>query len=280
MTTDRTPLPPERVDELLSAELDGELAAAAAELGLTLDGARAALDATPGVDERRAALAAARAALVADPLPAPRREAIVAAAIASARRDELAARRPRRHRSLALAGAAAAAAVVLVGLVAIAGGRRGPDTSTADAGSAATAATAAEELALDEGPDGGGEGAAAPAPQAAADAPVVSFGALDDLDRLASEVRARLDAPPAPPGPGAGDERVDGDTASSTSRAPLETACEVSLANGGTVVLRGDVDLAGRPASVVVFERPEGRTLVVVGTGCSVLATAPVDPRR
>lgn len=282
MTSDPTPLPPDRADELLSAELDGELAAAAADLGLTLEGARAALDATPGVDERRAALAAARDALAAEPLPARGRDALVAGAIASARRDELAARRPRRGRSLALAGAAAAAVLLLVGLVAVGGGGNGDDASTADAGSAATATTAAEEQALAEGGDGGGEAGSAPAPQAATDESVVSFGAVDDLDRLTAEVRSRLDPPPSAPGSYADDERAGGDAAFRTGRAvaPADRVCEESLADGGTVVLRGDVDFAGRPASVVVFERPDGRTLVVVGAGCSVLAEAPVDPGR
>ena len=45
-----SPLPPEQVDELLSAELDGEFDAAATDLGFSPDDARARLDATPNVD--------------------------------------------------------------------------------------------------------------------------------------------------------------------------------------------------------------------------------------
>ncbi|GIU90259.1 MAG: hypothetical protein KatS3mg010_1358 [Acidimicrobiia bacterium] len=106
----------------------------------------------------------------------------------------------------------------------------------------------------------------------------MSFGALDDVDQLATEVRDRLDPPPVPP---TGDERAGDDAAFRASGevvAPVDPACEASLAGGGTVVLRGVVDLAGRPANVVVFEHPGGRTLVVVGAGCSVLAQAPLDP--
>ena len=55
-----SPLQPDELDELLSADLDGELAAAALDLGLSTDDAAARLRATPGMAERRAALAAAR----------------------------------------------------------------------------------------------------------------------------------------------------------------------------------------------------------------------------
>ena len=57
------PLDADTVDELLSAELDGEFDAAARDVGLSVTDARARLDATPGARERRSALAAARDAL-------------------------------------------------------------------------------------------------------------------------------------------------------------------------------------------------------------------------
>jgi hypothetical protein len=61
------PIAPEQIDELLSAELDGEFDAAARDLGLDPEATRAALDATPGIATRRRALAAARDALAKEP---------------------------------------------------------------------------------------------------------------------------------------------------------------------------------------------------------------------
>ena len=55
MDDDTTPLQPEELDELLSAELDDELEAAERDLGLSAGAAAARLRATPGAAERRAA---------------------------------------------------------------------------------------------------------------------------------------------------------------------------------------------------------------------------------
>jgi hypothetical protein len=65
--TDPEPLSPDVVDELLSAELDGEFDAAALELGLDPATAHARLAATRGSEERRVALANARAFVASDP---------------------------------------------------------------------------------------------------------------------------------------------------------------------------------------------------------------------
>ena len=74
------PLEPDVVDELWSAELDGEFDAAAADLGLSADAARARLAATPGANARRQTLEQARDALRAPvaPLPAHAREEVPA----------------------------------------------------------------------------------------------------------------------------------------------------------------------------------------------------------
>lgn len=63
MTGIPDPLPPDLLDELLSADLDGELGDAAAALGLDERAARARIDATPGAASRREALAQARQAI-------------------------------------------------------------------------------------------------------------------------------------------------------------------------------------------------------------------------
>ena len=94
------PLSPELVDELLSADLDGEFDAAARDHGYAPAIARELLDGIPGVAERRDALAAARDATAVTPLAAADRDALVAGASRAARR-----RRSRRRPRVAAAAA-------------------------------------------------------------------------------------------------------------------------------------------------------------------------------
>jgi hypothetical protein len=119
------PLPPDVVDELLSAELDGELDAAARDHDLTVDEAHAALAGTPGIDARRAALARARAVSAGDAvaLDALTRERLVRGAHP---RDVLPARAPRSGawpRVLAVA----ASIVVVAAVAALAFQTKGSD---------------------------------------------------------------------------------------------------------------------------------------------------------
>jgi len=110
-----TPPPPGPLDELLSADIDGELERAAAEHGLTLAAARAAI-ATPEAVVRRAALTQARE-LVAHPVPLDPDDAdrMVAAALERARHEnELAAARRHRNRFDAARRVAIAAAAIVV----------------------------------------------------------------------------------------------------------------------------------------------------------------------
>jgi len=67
MTDDPTPFEPHQLDEVLSAALDGELDAAATDMGLSLDDVSARLRATPGAEARRAELSTARD-LLAEPV--------------------------------------------------------------------------------------------------------------------------------------------------------------------------------------------------------------------
>ncbi len=139
MTDSPVPLSPDVVDELLSAELDGEFDAAAADHDLDPAAARARLNATPGIDDRRTALAAARPALAVTPVADDARARMLATAVATAApTDELGTRRERRgrHARLVVALSAAAAAVLLiVGLVATVSNNADDDSSvTADTG--------------------------------------------------------------------------------------------------------------------------------------------------
>jgi len=115
-----TPLTPESVDALLSAELDGDFETAARDLGLDAAGARAQLAATPGVDARRAALTRARDLIASRPrVESSVEDRLIAVALAgdalTAARDQRA-RRARRSRVLVAAGSVAAAIAVIVGI--------------------------------------------------------------------------------------------------------------------------------------------------------------------
>jgi hypothetical protein len=118
MTDDHAPLESDQLDELLSADLDGELDAAARDLGLTRAEVEARLRATPGVDERRRALASARDQLASLPELDELLEARLRAKAVRIADDRVAShratRRERRRRVLqAVGGIAAAAALVL-----------------------------------------------------------------------------------------------------------------------------------------------------------------------
>jgi hypothetical protein len=120
------PLPPEQLDELLSADLDGEFDAAARDFGMEPAEARERIAITPGAKERELSLAVARAAVAEvsplDDATAARLRANAAAALNDAHEvdavDELAARRRKRYRVLASAGAIAAAVALVLGIVA------------------------------------------------------------------------------------------------------------------------------------------------------------------
>lgn len=138
MDHDRSPLEPHQLDDLLSAELDREFDAAAADLGLTATEAAQRIRATPGADARRAALSGARDLLATPPeldelLEARLRAKAVRAAV-SAHAAHADARRQRR-RNIVLSIGSVAATLALV--VAVAAGI-GHKSSSADKSSAAT----------------------------------------------------------------------------------------------------------------------------------------------
>ncbi|MGO9877337.1 MAG: hypothetical protein ACLPVY_26450 [Acidimicrobiia bacterium] len=117
MSAPEPPLNPETLDELLSADIDGEFERAAADLGFTVDEARAAMNATAGTARRRTQLGAA-ADRLATPivLPAAVEQALVSAALRGPV-DELRAVRQRRTRSWRVLVAAGSAAAVIAAVV-------------------------------------------------------------------------------------------------------------------------------------------------------------------
>lgn len=140
------PLPDDVLDELLSAELDGELDAAAADHGFSLAEARLRVEATPGSQRRRDALRAARDAMTVEPLDDLTRRRLLGAASAGAPADVGAKPAPGplelvgRSRWLRVAGGIAAAVLLVVAAAAVLSqdfGDDGEDTGSevaADAG--------------------------------------------------------------------------------------------------------------------------------------------------
>jgi hypothetical protein len=127
MNNPEQPLRPETLDELLSADIDGEFERAAEELGFTPDGARAALEASPDAGPRRDALVQARDLLASSAaLETDDQARLVTAALASASDQRRASLRPVaqvsthrfRNARRALVGIGTAAAVI-AGVVAL-----------------------------------------------------------------------------------------------------------------------------------------------------------------
>jgi hypothetical protein len=142
MNEDLAPLQPDELDELLSADLDGELAAAARERGSDVDAIRARIAATPDASARRDALAAARDVLADGPAlddlvgARLRAKAVQAAAARSDARES--ARRGRRNRLL-LTTSGIAAAILVIAAIAVVVGHTGSSGSSSNANASASA---------------------------------------------------------------------------------------------------------------------------------------------
>lgn len=291
MTDSPAPLSPAVVDELLSAELDGEFDAAAADHDLDPAAARARLDATPGIDERRTALAAARPALAVTPVADDVRARMIATAVATAApTDELGTRREQRGRQARLViglSAAAAAVLLIVGLVATVSNNPDDDSSvTADAG-AGEALTEEQEAGApgidrDEAGDDAAAGAseeAAPPLAATGAAGRISFGVIPDLEWLRNRVGVELGytAYSHPP------QIFDEDTRSNLELAvPPADECVAELATDFGVepepVLRGVGIFQETPVDVLVYRADPDYMVLLVGADCAVLDSAAVGP--
>jgi hypothetical protein len=170
------PMTAEQVDDLLSAELDGEFAAAATDLGLDEAEARARLDATPGVAERRAQLAAASAAIGDVPELDDVTEArLRSAAVGVADIDVRDVRKRRRRAWMSAVGGAAAVVVVVLGIAAAA-----HHNSSSGETSNAAAESPSRHIAL--------------APTTGVSRPFAAFGKVASADALQGRVRAALTA--------------------------------------------------------------------------------------
>lgn len=256
-------LPNDARDELLSAELDGGLDDAAADLGLTAAAARERIAATPGAATRRELLAAARDVGSTPPvLPEPTRQALVDAALARAGTpgDELATRRAAKSRTRFLvAVSGAAAALALVTGLAIAVSRDG--SSRPDADLAATGA-----------PEGARNGGALVEEQ---------LGDVSDPGELAARVQRALDATPR--ASSGSDSRATEDSARADTRVgeySLAGRCADDLAARDEAWTDPEAvfhaKYQGDDVQVFVFRDGDGAVAVVVDPACAVRATQPI----
>jgi hypothetical protein len=305
MSDDLSPYASEQLDELLSAEIDGELAAAARDLGVTVGEVTARLRATPGANDRRAALTAARD-LMAEP---PEIDELVAQRLrAKATRvaaDEHAAReldRRRRRRQLLLGASGIAAAAVAA--VAIAGGLNGNGGGSH---------SASEKPASAPAPTGIASGSATKHRSL----PTVALGAFTDKHALASQavtwstrfaaadsvapgatkapVAARSLTPSstahAALGPTRNQSAVTttgvgtpatttesaGKSAGAGARfdlaAPTLPACPTPtpVRTGDTLVLRATATLSGKPVIVFVFAGGGEHSVKIENTNCKLV---------
>ncbi len=244
------PLTPDAVDELLSAEIDGEFDAAALDLGYEPAHARELLEGVPGVSERRAALTRAAGATQVPPLPEGAREALLARV-----RTATAGNRSRRARNVL---GIAAAVLVVVGLGAVIAVNASDDASD-DNRSAATAGDASApttlaETSRDVARGGSGEEASIP----------FDFGEVADGETLRARVESALVEPTAVPEALA---PQSGDGEGAFADAP-PVACVDSQARAAGVepalVQHGIVVYQGEPAEVFVFARDADFLAVVV----------------
>lgn len=244
-----TPLTPETVDALLSAELDGDFEAAARDLGLDAPAARGQLDATPGVDDRRAALARARDLIASR----PRVETSVAdrqVTTALAADDLTAGRDRRRHRErqwriLVATGSVAAAIAVIVGIASM-------STTSSSNPKASSAATTAGQKSADA--EIGGVRTNSPTSS------TVAFGDISDASSLRIQAKQVLKA-----------AATNQDTTKSVVPAQTAAGPEVPAASGA--VSYGADALAAQsgspactPARLRSYNLPAQPALIASGT--------------
>ncbi len=250
----------EQIDELLSADLDGEFDAAARDLGLDPTDARDRLAAqVPGLVARRAALGAARDVLAevpaVDELVVARVRAKAVQAAITAHEVGQTNRTHRLRRLSAIAGGLAAAIALIAGVALTAQHNNGSTTKSVAA------------------PD---EKASAPTPKAAAGATTggseaVDLGPVADVPALVERVRAQ-----APYGflreGAAAPKQVDGSfnsAAGATAAACERVADQVS--GVGTPALRGVATLTGAPVQVFVFRKGTDDIVVVLRADCRLV---------
>jgi hypothetical protein len=259
---DTPPLTAEQVDELLSAELDGEFDAAARDLGFDPADARDRLATdVPGLVARRAALEGARDALAelpaVDELVAARVRAKAVKAAAAEHEVGQASRSHRVRRLTAIAGGLAAAIAVIGGLAL---------TVQHNSGSASKTSTAAPH----ENKSASRPKAAGATTTGGAGAPV-DLGAAADVPALVARARlqvSRLARTSAP------ESKAVFGSDSAIARG-VATPCEHAadqVSGVGSPSLRAVATLSGTPVQVYVFQAGADVVVVVLRADCRLVA--------
>lgn len=299
MTSPEQPLSADARDELLSADIDGELDRAAAELGFTPEAARAALDASPDASARRDALMRARD-LLSDPptLDSGAEDRLVTIALARAADERLAISRSNPPRDVTalpahrfqnawriLVGVGTAAAVI-AGVVALsASNPAGLKSSSSASKSAPTTPALGADV------------------ENGALRHSVAFGDVTAANALRAKVRAELRQPVSAPTPTT--ERLgssatiaapvlaapksnygqsDSAGRQATSAYDLTTrslvcinALERSKPVPGLQVLSGSGNAASKPVYVVVYRQAKSYVVYVLSADdCSVVSRTAV----
>jgi hypothetical protein len=272
MTDTPAPLTPDQVDELLSAELDGELDAAADDLGLSSEQAQALLAAAPGVAVRREALQAARGALTAAPELDELADARMRSAALDAFRTERGNLAKPRHTYRWLAYAAGGVAAALIGVFVI----------TASSHSSSPKESAAARAPSVEAPSATRQKAsgAPPAPRIDAAAASPALGSFSTTKQLANAAFGAYShglvaagdftytaAPEARAASGAG--------ASKDALTPPVDACLNAArthAGADKLVSVSNAMLGGKPVVVHVFAHGKQLLVVVQHPDCSYVS--------
>jgi len=246
------PLSDDERDELLSADLDGELAAAAADFGLDLEAARRRIAATPGADARRRELAAAQALgaqtnRVDEPVLARLRAKAVQAG-----NEAHAVRARTRRRRVARGAAIAAAAAVLLSVAIVAALVRSNPRHTTSSSAAAPVSTPSSQAI-----------APAPSPNDAAS------GSYADVQSLMTAVSdsVRRDSLAA--------NGTYQPTAGAASRSAARGRCAPEfdrLGGTGEPVVDSNALVEGRPVYVRAYVQAHATLVIVLSRDCRLLA--------
>jgi hypothetical protein len=283
MNDDTSPFEPNELDELLSAELDGELDAAARDLGLSAAEVSERRRATPGAEDRRAALAAARD-LLSEP---PEIEELLAARLRAkavrAGGEENASRRgdrSRRRRQILLAAGGLAAAIAAV--VGIAAGLSASRSGTSADGAKRARAASAAPKATTPGP----ASALGPFTNVHALALAAVSGANDQQSgnkpatAVGQPTLGQPNAAQATPGqstdnafktPSAARSTATGTYNTGLGAAGRQCTSRPQVLHGDSLVLRATATLSGKPVVVLVFTGDGEHTVVIEDTNCSLL---------
>lgn len=277
------PLSPNAVDALLSAELDGELEAASAELGLGPAEALARLEATPGVAARRVAFTRARDLIAAPPALDPTVEALLVSKALAGNVADIAKRRDRRARRwqvLVATGSVAAAIALVVGISSTRGDQSAKRSSVAaGAARAPTSPTthAGVLVPSTKSPNFGDISRQSALRERAL--PLVVDNPLLDNGAQHQEVQTSAGNPESTPKAASLDAPDAGKSSAFNAALPADCLLVLKVRYGVTTspVLEGTGTVSGRPVRVLVFEGPGGPVAYVVSAGdCSLVRKQPL----